>query len=347
MFVIQRPESRFPQPTYRRDNYPHLLEERYYRDLAEEHSRRADPVLRRAQQERQRAVREQELRPIRARQYQEQLARRSPWAPNLIILPTQHPHSTWCCRSQTNLCEVILPAQDANSNHRKRKAPPGDTLLPTRNPPSRTKARGEQLCKRNLLVGHLPQSVNPAPSFWDLFGGLQALEEEDAIVRQLNLFGERSKAWPDPLVRDIPGQPGLRKLQRPRRPPILRSPYPLTPPPLPRLRRPRPPTATSSGVPRLSYSSSYISVHDYENDLNKLLTKLDAVASGGAQSIRGARTALVVAVEKELDELDEEKTTAWRNSIVEADVPAALSGSNSVPETQSDSQGDALEVESP
>ncbi|KAG8904113.1 25S rRNA (adenine645-N1)-methyltransferase, partial [Tulasnella sp. 417] len=56
--------------------------------------------------------------------------------------------------------------------------------------------------------------------------------------------------------------------------------------------------------------------------------------------------ALVVAVEKELDKLDEEKKTAWRNSIVGADVPAAASESNSLAETSSEPRRAASEVES-
>ncbi|KAG8915649.1 hypothetical protein FRC01_003556, partial [Tulasnella sp. 417] len=91
MFFIQRPVSRFPQHTYRLDYYQQSSEEQYYRDLAEEHSRRADLALRLAQQERQRALRERELRSIRARQYQEQLARRSPWAPQPYHNPDSAP----------------------------------------------------------------------------------------------------------------------------------------------------------------------------------------------------------------------------------------------------------------
>ncbi|KAG8915650.1 hypothetical protein FRC01_003557, partial [Tulasnella sp. 417] len=55
--------------------------------------------------------------------------------------------------------------------------------------------------------------------------------------------------------------------------------------------------------------------------------------------------ALVVAVEKELDKLDETKNTAWRKSIVEPDVPASASENSSVPETPFEPRVDASEVE--
>ncbi|KAG8941053.1 hypothetical protein FRC04_004801 [Tulasnella sp. 424] len=44
--------------------------------------------------------------------------------------------------------------------------------------------------------------------------------------------------------------------------------------------------------------------HEYLAELNKLLTSLDAVESSGSESIRGARKALVRAVEDELEEIE-------------------------------------------
>ncbi|KAG8973133.1 hypothetical protein FRB90_009999, partial [Tulasnella sp. 427] len=74
MFFIYRSTPTFPQHASRPDHYQLSPEERYYRQIAEEHNRRADLALRLAQQERQRALREREVRAFRARQYQQDLA---------------------------------------------------------------------------------------------------------------------------------------------------------------------------------------------------------------------------------------------------------------------------------
>ncbi|KAG9033287.1 hypothetical protein FRB95_000381 [Tulasnella sp. JGI-2019a] len=73
-------------------------------------------------------------------------------------------------------------------------------------------------------------------------------------------------------------------------------------------------------APKLAYTSKNLPFLQHESDLTKLLTKLDAVESNGAESVRGARKALVQAIELELCELDRVKMEAWasRNDSGEA-----------------------------
>ncbi|KAG8945707.1 hypothetical protein FRC04_000566 [Tulasnella sp. 424] len=56
-----------------------------------------------------------------------------------------------------------------------------------------------------------PQTVEYDPSFWDQFGGIGALEEEDAMVRQLQLFqvGETA-AYPGEAQLGVPGPSGTK-----------------------------------------------------------------------------------------------------------------------------------------
>lgn len=53
-----------------------------------------------------------------------------------------------------------------------------------------------------------PQSTGYDPQFWDQFGGIGALEEEDAIVRQLQHFGET--AYPGYVQPGVAGPSGTR-----------------------------------------------------------------------------------------------------------------------------------------
>ncbi|KAG9035584.1 hypothetical protein FS837_001885 [Tulasnella sp. UAMH 9824] len=437
MFVIQRPVSRFPQYTRRPDYYQQSPEELYYRELAEEHNRRSELALRLAQQERQRALRERELRSIRARQYQEQLARRSQYQPqywsrrgsqfynipdsapafDLVLSlanepprghPTHPAHrpqpseaQNYASRPSTSLFEHLLQVLNAAPEPESKRAAKGVPFgleqaasAHRPQPAKQDKGKGRATVQEEPTrpQGHdAPKLVNPSPYFWDFFGGLQA-EEEDAIVPQLNLFGERS--YPGVAQKGVAGPSGTKhtkKSESSKSPatntstsakpaiivpintngtsPSLSSSATGSPkshaesfnsldaiqsrfdalkssfvfPPAPQFESE---VATSSGVPRLSYSSSNTSVHEYESELTKLLTKLDAVDSDGAESIRGARKALVVAVEQELDKLDEQKNAAWRNSTIEADAPTAAPESNSVAETQSEPRGEAYETES-
>ncbi|KAG8887328.1 hypothetical protein FRB99_004287, partial [Tulasnella sp. 403] len=68
---------------------------------------------------------------------------------------------------------------------------------------------------------------------------------------------------------------------------------------------------SSAPTPRLLYTSNNAPVNHYESELVKLLTKLDAIDSEGLESIRGARKALVLAIEAELDRVDALKSEAW------------------------------------
>ncbi|KAG8978936.1 hypothetical protein FRB90_008246, partial [Tulasnella sp. 427] len=80
----------------------------------------------------------------------------------------------------------------------------------------------------------------------------------------------------------------------------------------------------STDGPKLTYAAANAPVHQYENELIKLLTMLDAVESDGAESIRGARKALVIAVEKELDRLEEQKRDTWRKTLPAEAAAVAL-----------------------
>jgi hypothetical protein len=83
--------------------------------------------------------------------------------------------------------------------------------------------------------------------------------------------------------------------------------------------------SSSQTIPPLAYSHNNIAVHAYENELNKILTQLDAVESEGVLSIREARKALVLKIEEELNELDRKKTAAWKEihpDFVAAAVPS-------------------------
>lgn len=451
MFYIQRPVSLFPQQPYRPDYYQQSPEERYYRQIAEEHNRRAELALRLAQQERQRVLRERELRAIRARQYQEQLARRShyeqrPWdrrhsqlhnvpasepAFDLVLSFADQPTRGYSVepvhrrgfpearrtvnRPSTLFLDHLLQALEApverqtEGTQQVRPIPRCcgtrpfgantcskqvrfDTEQaashPNAQPAKKDKGKARAPVQEETTTTprqDAPKPVDPTPSFWDFFGGLHALQEEDALVRQLNLFGERS--FPGVAQQGAAGSSGVKHAKQAESSTTARSasvpapvnaavPAPSTPssasssskshaasftsldtiqsrfdnlkstfafPATPQFESA---TSTSSGVPRLSYASSNASVHEYENELTKLLTKLDAVESDGAESIRGARKALVVAVENELEKLDEEKKTTWRNSIVEEETSAHTSESNQVLETSSELQDESSEEES-
>ena len=67
-----------------------------------------------------------------------------------------------------------------------------------------------------------------------------------------------------------------------------------------------------SPIPSLTYSSINTPIHQYEEELNRLLTALDAVESGGDRKIRESRRELVKKVEKEAQRLERWKVTVWR-----------------------------------
>ncbi|KAG8891666.1 hypothetical protein FRC01_014582, partial [Tulasnella sp. 417] len=104
-------------------------------------------------------------------------------------------------------------------------------------------------------------------------------------------------------------------------------------------------SSSTSDAPRLTYASVNAPIHQYENELVKLLTKLDAVESDGAESIRGARKALVIAVEKELTSLDEQKKEAWAKSLPAATETVAVDSSESEPTTEATLEAPTQEVQ--
>ncbi|KAG8881852.1 hypothetical protein FRB97_008976, partial [Tulasnella sp. 331] len=70
-------------------------------------------------------------------------------------------------------------------------------------------------------------------------------------------------------------------------------------------------SSPSKDILKLAYTTRNTPFLQLESDLTKLLTKLDAIESNGAESVRGARKALVLAIELELAELDMVKMEVW------------------------------------
>ena len=68
---------------------------------------------------------------------------------------------------------------------------------------------------------------------------------------------------------------------------------------------------TDEDRPPLAYSHNNVPVHGYEDDLLKLLQKLDAVESGGEKAVRDKRRAVVKRIEEELVWLDEKVRSEW------------------------------------
>lgn len=92
-----------------------------------------------------------------------------------------------------------------------------------------------------------------------------------------------------------------------------------------------PPTTTTTSsddtaTPKLLYNRTNAVVLHYESELIKLLTRLDAIDSAGAESVRGARRALVLAIERELDELEGMKREAWSRVRGEKVTSTAVDG---------------------
>lgn len=73
----------------------------------------------------------------------------------------------------------------------------------------------------------------------------------------------------------------------------------------------------------LAYSQANGSIHAYEQALNGLLTKLDAVETLGVAEVRAARKELVKRIEGALEKLDADKAEAWKKAnqgVQEGDV---------------------------
>jgi hypothetical protein len=71
------------------------------------------------------------------------------------------------------------------------------------------------------------------------------------------------------------------------------------------------PAAAPTTAPKLAFQSSNAPFLAYEDFLVSLLSKIDAVSSGGDRSVKQARKALVKQVEGELKRLDEAREKAW------------------------------------
>ncbi|KAG8909277.1 hypothetical protein FRC02_007907 [Tulasnella sp. 418] len=75
----------------------------------------------------------------------------------------------------------------------------------------------------------------------------------------------------------------------------------------------------------LLHNSSNAPFIRYENDLTKLLTKLDEIESHGDEHLREMRKWLVDAIEWELEELDRRKMEEWKRiQSAKAPVPSEL-----------------------
>jgi hypothetical protein len=79
----------------------------------------------------------------------------------------------------------------------------------------------------------------------------------------------------------------------------------------------------TSSRPKLAYTSKNAPLHAYEDALGKLLSKIDAVESGGDADVRAARKALARAVEA-----DAERVEAWRSRVWEAYVESTKTGAD-------------------
>ncbi|KAG8921229.1 hypothetical protein FRC02_000372 [Tulasnella sp. 418] len=72
--------------------------------------------------------------------------------------------------------------------------------------------------------------------------------------------------------------------------------------------------SSEASGPVLLYNSNNAPFNKYENDLTKLLTKLDEVESHGDAEVREKRKSLVKLIEAELEELDNKKVEEWKKS---------------------------------
>lgn len=324
----------FPGFTSRPEYSQPSVEERYYRQLAEDHNRRADAAMRLAQQERERAAREREIQALRERQYQEELARRSHLRQN-----TRRPHSQFFGTPDFGSpldafggpFEGQNPRARAFEDRRRRQSHTDDV----------------ESKRFSAFLDHLFQHQD------------EDAEEEVPVPKKQARFDHTRPAArprsqpPRPETTAKTSVPVNTQEDTHEKPVSTETSARSTPPPAASTPNSHAASFTSlnaiqsqfdalkaafsfpanaefasssspSDVPKLTYASVNVPIHQYENELVKLLTKLDAIESDGAESIRGARKALVIAVEKELSRLDEQKREVWAKSLpVEPDVASA------------------------
>ncbi|KAG8951016.1 hypothetical protein FRC04_006877 [Tulasnella sp. 424] len=236
-------------------------------------------------------------------------------------------------------------------------------------------------------------STSPSSDFatqlWNALSGGRSDKERASILRDLGLNirfnvtltpnthhtaaeqrpipAQRSTAAPRPTARKPQAQPSSPALVP--FPVLVRSPAPATPQPKPSTsRNPSPAPVKQSPFTHiesiqtkfdsLRASTPDLSEHqkkrEYLAELNKLLTPLDAVESSGSESIRGARKALVRAVEDQLEKVegsqDVEKHEAYGDQHaeevkVEVKLEERPSIAEAAPEPQASAQSVAEEVE--
>ncbi|KAG8963860.1 hypothetical protein FRC00_004759 [Tulasnella sp. 408] len=203
-------------------------------------------------------------------------------------------------------------------------------------------------------------TTSPSPDFptqlWNALSGGRSDEERASILRDLGLgvpFNvARAPNTRHPAAEQRPAPASQRtaaprsfapqpQVQTPRPTParipvIVRSPAPATPQPKPssesRNSSPAPvklsPFAHIESI-QTKFDSLRASTPDLSNpqkkreylaELNKLLTSLDAVESSGSESIRGARKALVRAVEEELENVESHQDEQKREVAEEKQV---------------------------
>ncbi|KAG9041436.1 hypothetical protein FS837_012267 [Tulasnella sp. UAMH 9824] len=358
MLFGQRPVSMFPGYTYRPEYSQPSLEERYYRQVAEDHNRRAEAAMRLAQQERERAAREREIQALRERQYQEELARRAHLRQN-----TRRPHSQFFGTPDFGSpqdffgrpFEVQHPRARAFEDRRRRQSHTDDTEsrrfsafldhlfqhqdedaeeeVPVPKKVSETRFESDSLGDTNTSMKQArfdhtppaarPRSQPPRPETTSKTSVPVTTPEDthgNAAATEAPAASARSTAPPAPSTPNSHAASfsSLNAIQT--QFDALKAAFSFP------ANAEFDSSSSSSDVPKLTYASVNAPVHQYENELVKLLTKLDAVESDGAESIRGARKALVIAVEKELTRLDEQKREAWaKSSPVEPEVASAAS----------------------
>lgn len=69
--------------------------------------------------------------------------------------------------------------------------------------------------------------------------------------------------------------------------------------------------SSTPNVPKLAYTSTNKPIHAYTEDLNRLLSALDAIESGGDNLVREKRKQLAQAVESEAQRLDKWVSAVW------------------------------------
>ncbi|KAF7792854.1 hypothetical protein EIP86_003955 [Pleurotus ostreatoroseus] len=80
-------------------------------------------------------------------------------------------------------------------------------------------------------------------------------------------------------------------------------------------------------VPKLAYTPTNAPVHVYEEELNRMLTQLDEVQSGGDAQVRGRRRELARRIEREAERVERVKVAvwkAWRENEVKAKEQATI-----------------------